>query len=143
MLSIVLTNAHLAAQMDIVIVQQESVCAILDFPVRIVVLTHVLPLDAFMVIVLLNILDEICRLQINHVFVSMGGMVIDVIQRRHHFQCQILRRRALMGIMFMWIVMLPVDSSMLLMCQIQRLAVLHALKMKPVIHGFFGLLIAT
>jgi hypothetical protein len=128
--------------MDIVIVRQESVCAILDFLVQIVLLTHVLSLDASMVIVLLGILDEICLLQINHVFASMGGMVIDVMQPRHHFQCQILRRRALTDFILIWIAILPVDSSMFLIHQIQQLAVLHAIRMQPVIHGFLRLMFA-
>jgi len=72
--------------MDTVIVRQESVCAILDFLVQSVISTLVLLLDASMVIVLLNILDEICLLQINRVCALTVGMAIDVIQQRRHFQ---------------------------------------------------------
>jgi hypothetical protein len=136
MLNIVLTNARMAVRMDTVIARQESVCAILDFLVQIVILTLVLLLDASMVIVLLNILDEICLLQINHVFASMVGMGTDVIQQRRHFQFQSQRPSALMDFIFIRIVKLPVESLGLFKHRIQKLAVLRAMRMQPVIHGF-------
>jgi hypothetical protein len=143
MLSIVLANVRMVVQMDTVIVQQESVCAILDFLVQIVMLTLVLLLDASMVIVLRNILAKICLLQINHVFVSMDGMAIDVIQERRHLQFYSQRRCALTNVIFMWIPILLVYNFSLFIHQIQKLAVLRVLQIQPVIHGFFCLLCAS
>jgi hypothetical protein len=135
MLSIVLANVRMVVQMDTVIVQQESVCVILDFLVQIVMLTLVLLLDASMVIVLRNILAKICLLQINHVFAVMVGMAIDVIQLRRHFQFQTQRPHALKDFIFSLIVKLSVESLELFKHQIQKLAVLRAMRMQPVIRG--------
>jgi hypothetical protein len=126
----------MVVQMDTVIVRQESVCAILDFLVQIVILTLVLLLVVSMVIVLLDILDKICLLQINHVLALMVGMAIDVIQQRRHFQFQTQRPRVLTDLIFSSIVILPVETLGLFKHQIQKLAVLHAMRMQPVIHGF-------
>ncbi len=136
MLNIVLTNARMVVQTDTVIVRQESVCAILDLLVQIVILALVLLQDASMVIVLLNILDKIWLLQINHVFVWMVGMAIDVIQQRRHLQFQNQCPRALTDVIFSRIVTLLVDNLGLFKHQIQKLAVLRAMRMQPVMHGF-------
>ncbi len=136
MLNIVLANARMIVRMDTVIVRQESVCAILDFLVQIVILTLVLLLDASMVIVLLNILDEICLLQRNRVCALTVGMAIDVIQQRRHFQFQSHRLIALMDFIFFRTVNLPADSLGLFKHQIQKLALLRAMRIQPVIHGF-------
>jgi hypothetical protein len=136
MLNIVLANARMIVRMDTVIVRQESVCAILDFLVQIVISTLVLLLDASMVIVLLNILDEICLLQINRVCASTVGMAIDVIQQPHHFQFRSHRLIALTDFIFFRIVNLPADSLGLFKHQIQKLALLRAMRIQPVMHGF-------
>jgi hypothetical protein len=89
-----------------------------------------------MVIVLLNILDEICLLQINRVCALTVGMAIDVIQQRRHFQFRSHRLIALTDFIFFRIVNLPADSLGLFKHQIQKLALLRAMRIQPVMHGF-------
>lgn len=135
MLSIVQANARIAVQTDTVIVRPENVCAILDFLVRIVLLTLVLLLDASTVIASLNILDKVYLLPINHAFASLVGMATDVIQRCRHFQVQNQCLRALTDVIFSRIVILAVESLGLFKHQIQKLAVLRAMQIPTVMHG--------